>query len=406
MKKHTSKFFGAVALLGMVATVQAAPLFSVGDNLDVFFDGKLKGQYNSNVTSAHSNKVEDYALIMSPGVVVNWGRNSKVSANASFHEDMIRYLDNARYNENLAKAFFDLTYQGDPFSAKLNVSYVQNYQNTPSAIVPGVTNQDIIRSDTFTAGAMGYYNISPKTSLELGFNYTNQRYVEGWDYLYNDRNIYNIPISIYYSVTPQLDLGLFFQYSYEQLDDAKGVTGLGWSVAPGRNRSNYFGGVSARVKSWERLSGLVNVGVTMVDIDDYTWQGLLIAPSSTFTNFGADIALTYELTQKINLTAKGYQNYSVGAAGQNIKNLGGAFDGRYQINQFFDLTATFIRYTHSTYTDTSRADDTYSSGLTFGYNPNSYLRFTAGYTYFMNSSNVTYGTYNMNLAFVSGTLRY
>lgn len=404
MKKYTSIFLGAASFAFATLSVQAAPLFSVGDNLDVFFDGSLKGQFNSNVTNANSNKIADYALIMSPGVVANYGRNNKVSANIYFREDMIRYLDNAIFNTNLAKLFIDAAYKGDPLTVKVNFSYNQMYQNTPSALgngnIPG-----IIRNDVLVAGANGTYVVSPKTSLDLGFTYRDNQYVEGWEAAYNNCESFIIPAAFYYSYSPQLDLGVFFTYTRDNLSNVTNpanlnpVTGAGY----GRDRDNYFGGVSARIKSWERLSGLVNVGVTSVDVDGV--PNTLVQANNYF-NFGMDIGLSYELTQKINLFVKGYQNYSVGAQGQNIENTGGIFNARYQINEFFDLTGNFIQFTHSVYTDSSRVDDTYSSGFSFGYTPNSYLRFAVGYTYFMNSSNWTGCTYNNNIAYISGTLRY
>lgn len=408
MKKYTSAFLGVAALAFASVSLQAAPLFSVGDNLDVFFDGKLEGRYNSNLTSAHasSQKIDDYALVMSPGLVATYGRNSKITANLFFREDMIRYLDNAIFNTNLAQVFFDAAYKGDPLTVKVNFSYNQYYQNTPSAITTGNV-PGIIRYDLMKAGALGTYLLSPKTSIDLGFNYTYRNYVEGWDALYNDMNSYTVPVAVYYSFSPQLDLGLFFTYTRDVIDNVSNPANLNLFTGAGygRNRNNYFGGVSARIKSWERLSGLVNIGVTSVDVEGVP-NSLLAGSSLSYYNFGADVALTYELTQKISLFAKLYRNYSVGAAGQNIENTGGSLSAYYRISEVFDFTGNFIQYTRSDYLDTSRCDDTYSMGASFGYTPNSYLRFAAGYTYFMNSSNIAAATYNINMLSLSASLRY
>ncbi len=412
MKKYTSILLGTGAFLGAAVSAHAAPLFSVGDNFDVFFDGTLKGAWNSNVTAMTGGpkKIDDYSIIMSPGVVANWGRNSKISANVFFREDMIRYLNHSSLNENLAKLYADAQYKGDPFSVRVDFSYLQMYQNTPSALGSAALSGEpaIIRYDKMNAGINGVYMLSPKTSLELGFNYSSTRYVEGWDHAYQDVYDYSVPVAIYYQYSPQLDIGLYGNYRFSNVQDLKNMNPYS-QTDYGRNRSTYFGGVSARLKSWQRLSGFVNVGVTVVDIDSITYQHPLFGPQEyagiSRWNFGADMRLSYELTQKISLNMSAYQNYSVGAQGQNICNTGGGLNGRYQINQFFDASANFINYTHSKY-DYGRADDTYSFGAGVGWTPNSHLRFSIGYTFFWNSSTNPGSCYQGHIISASGSLRY
>ena len=94
----------ATSVFAMAAlSANAAPLVTIGDQLDIFFRGAVTGSWNSNVTyTGSSNKINDYAAIFRLGAEADYGRNSKFKANVKFFEDLTRYAQHKEFNSNLS----------------------------------------------------------------------------------------------------------------------------------------------------------------------------------------------------------------------------------------------------------------------------------------------------------------
>ena len=85
-------------------SANAAPLVTIGDQLDLFFRGAVTGKWDSNITYAamKDKKVDDYSAVFRLGAEADYGRNSKFKANVKFFEDMTRYLEQKKFNSNLS----------------------------------------------------------------------------------------------------------------------------------------------------------------------------------------------------------------------------------------------------------------------------------------------------------------
>jgi Na+/H+ antiporter NhaC len=76
------KKLAIISVLSAIAlSANAAPLVTIGDQMDIFFRGAVMGSYNSNVTYAHGNKLDDYAGTLRLGGELDYGRTSKFKAN-------------------------------------------------------------------------------------------------------------------------------------------------------------------------------------------------------------------------------------------------------------------------------------------------------------------------------------
>jgi len=406
MKHPSLRVFTLATLLAatsLAPRASAAPLVSVGDNLDIFFKGAVTGQYNSNILSAAGgpNKKDDYVVTLSPGLEVNYGKNSTTSVNLSYREDFVRYMQNDSLNDNLANVYLTATREQGDFVLTAKGSYVQAYTNTPSAIIP--TLNTILRSDVEDGNFKVLYNISPKFFTDVTFDYTQTEYQGSTGNAYQNVQQYTLPANIYYVYSPNFDFGLSYTYTQTEPQNAKNPV-IPTPLSVGRTRYNNYGGVSARIKSWEKITGSVSVGVTNNQID-----AAVGAPAGDDTSLGFNAKLQYDFSPKLGFFLNANRGFTTGAQGQNIESTNAGLSAHYAYSEFVSFDAVFMNYTHSEYLGNfggGRADNTYNPSFNVNWSPTSYLQLSAGYSYYMNSSNATGATYNINLVTVSATLRY
>ena len=85
-----------------VSSSLAAPLVSIGDNTDIYFNGSSSLRWASNIFRNEQNEESDLSWTISPGLEVNLGRGI---TNADFtvitRYDIVRYEDNDRLDTEL-----------------------------------------------------------------------------------------------------------------------------------------------------------------------------------------------------------------------------------------------------------------------------------------------------------------
>ncbi len=117
-------------------SANAAPLVTIGDQLDLFFRGAVTGKWDSNITYAamKDKKVDDYSAVFRLGAEADYGRNSKFKANVKFFEDMTRYLEQKKFNSNLSSVFANASYSDKALTVSANFSFQQLFQNKSDTI--------------------------------------------------------------------------------------------------------------------------------------------------------------------------------------------------------------------------------------------------------------------------------
>jgi len=380
-----------------MTSVQAAPLVTISDNLNLYVTGAATGQYNSNILSASGGpaKKDDYILTLSAGVELDYGRNTDTTLNIKFREDFLRYLQNSGLNNDLSNVFVTASRKQGAADINANFSYVQLYTNTPTFILPGVPITTIIRSDQIATGFKVNYTISPKFYTDVGFEYTQLDYLYTAGAPYQNTNNYHAPANFYYDYSEKLDIGVAYYFDYTDPNNSRAP------VTPGVVRYDNFGGLSLRIKQWEKITGSINVGV---DVNHVTSNGGVAATNNIIMAYG--VKLQYDYSPKLSFFLNGQRNFQTGAAGQNIEVTTATLSGHYAYSDFVSFDFTPIGYSYSDYVTTPRRDNAINAGFAANWTPTSYLELTAGYTYFMNSSNQAGATYNINLVTVSGTIRY
>ncbi|MGB0408869.1 MAG: hypothetical protein ACPGIC_02630, partial [Opitutales bacterium] len=95
----------------------AAPLVSIGDNTDIYFNGSTSLKWSSNLFSDESDEVEDILYTISPGFEINVGRGL---TNADFsvitRYNIRRYFDEGQLDTEL----FNIRAVGSYSSSRLD----------------------------------------------------------------------------------------------------------------------------------------------------------------------------------------------------------------------------------------------------------------------------------------------
>ena len=389
------KLITSSVLLAAAVSASAAPLVTIGDQLDLFFKGAVIGKWDSNITytSDKNKQLNDYSSVFRLGAEADYGRNSKFKANVKFYEDLTRYADQKQFNSNLAHVAANASYTEANYSIKGVFSFDQRFQNSATTTEANQTGS-LVRFNSWLAGAEGTYDFSEKLFGELGVNWNRTEYLGNWSDLYADNDVYSVPVSLLYKVTQKVSVGLTYQYRYTEFSGGQSS----YADLYGSEREDHFAGVTVRGDILPKLNVSAYAGIAYRDIKD--------AQSSDDTTFALRATLSYELTEKIGLFATGKRDFGNGASRQSSVDTGCEFGANYMMNQFVMFTTSFA-YTYTDYiSGYDREDDEFCGRIGVSYKPNKFLTLGANYRYLDNSSSVKSASYMQHLVDISVSVKY
>lgn len=378
------------------AAVNAAPLVTIGDQLDVFFRGAFTGKWDSNVTYSTHDKINDYAGVFRLGAEADYGRNSKFKANVKFFEDLTRYAEHKEFNSNLAHVAATAAYVEANWSVNANFSFDQNYQNTNETL----QSDALVRSDAYKAGIVGNYNFTDKIDGEIGFNWNSIQYTSQWSEIYSDNDIYSVPVSLLYRVTEKVMVGLTYSYRHVEFSG-----GSPWgAIYYGDQRDDHFGGITVRGELLPKLSSTIFFGATY---RSPSGANTLVSPDGNDSDvtFTVNANFNYELTEKIGLFANAFRDFGNGAQRQSSINTGCEVGANYAILSNVTLTSSFSYVNYDYQMGDDREDDNYIARFGVSYIPNKFITLGANYRYLCNSSNVG-ANYNQHLVDFTVMVKY
>jgi len=395
-----------ITSIGLPIAVQAAPLVSIGDSVDVFFNGSSSLEWQSNVFSDERGAVDDFKLTLSPGFEVNVGRGlSNVDLSIITRYDIVRFDEVTDLDNEL----FHIKAVGSYAGSRLSVNGLVSYDESQSNGADGNDNQKgkLSASETTAANLNGEYTLSPKFSFGAGVNYNNREYKESSS---ADRESYTIPLDIFYELTPKVDLSIGYTYTSTEVSRAGTVSPEGLiNGVDGYDKEQHFVNVGARGDLLPKLNGSFKIGFNTMDSDEP-----LIAEDSVAvgrsdrdsdSGLGLDASFTYLATAKVNTQLSLSRNFDVAGQGESTEATRVDLSANYSINTQYTATANF-GYTFREYVDTGREDDNYRTGVSLSYVPNQYWRFSTGYNYTENSSSDAGQSYEAHVINVSASLRY
>lgn len=372
-------------VLGCVgSSAFAAPFCAIGDNAELFLTGKAGVRFDDNILLAPGgpNKKSDTIVSLTPGVELDFGKDSLVKGVFSASETFSSYLNHSEFNTQLAAVKFDAGYSNEKTKLETNASYVQLDQNTYAA------NGTNVRRDVYAAGVDGEYSVSPKTSLGAGLTYSKTQYLKAGSVGEED---YGVPLNAYYSITPKTDLSVGITYQRNNLDN-------------GYKYDDYYYNVGARGEFTPKLKGSFSVGY-----NDRRGSGSVSGvPAKDNSGLGFHSGLTYLYSEKTTLTLnadKGFSNASTGTSTQD--NTSVVLGAQSNIAPDWAVNGS-VAYRTIDYkgTATGRTDDYLEASLGATYVVNSHVNVNGSYTIRNLSSNVQNTEFGDNVISLSVSARY
>jgi hypothetical protein len=370
-----------VSLLSSAAWLQASPLFSVGDNLDVFFDGSSSLRWSSNVFRDATDDVDDLLWTVKPGFEFNFWRgvsNADLVLNTNY--EILRYEDNSDVDAELAHVQALGSYE----SARLLLSGSASFDERQSSSSDGGDanlDADLARSEVVDAGFNAEYQFSSKVSFASGVNYDDIDYVDVDAGNFADTETVTLPFDVFYELTPKLDLSVGYIASYKDVEGGS---------AGDYDTTTEFYNVGLRGDLLPKLNGFLKLGYTD---DDRADEGM----------FGADLDLSYVVSQKLTSSLLLSRDYSVGGTGETIEKDSVTVRANYAIDAKYSVSGK-LGYEHRDYA--AREDDQYSLGLRLSYKLDQNWRLAAGYTYSETDSSQATSSYTDHSLSLSASFRY
>ncbi len=385
--------FVATGILGCIGgattALSASPFLSIGNAVDVFFDGAATYRYTTNVFNEPDDQ-DDHIFILSPGIEAVFGRNSLVTTSLEVRYDIIRYADFSVANAENLNVLLVSSYSGARLSATGTFSFEQRTQNT-SALVGGLVLNDLIDRNILTAGANGSYQVSEKVSTTFGATYQRETF-QNFEASFNDRQTFTVPLRVFYKITPKIDLGAGYRYRFSEVD--QNAAGGGAAV----DRTDHFFSISSRGEFFPKLTGELDVGIGLRTFDNNT---------DSETNISVDGGLDYAYSSKLVFGLDVGRDFETGGAGSSIQRTEVGLSSTYAYSSRISAGAR-LEYQRDNFEELTapRVDNIYSGSIfaTFAYNR--YFSFSASYAYQdvnSDAANVSYNAHNFSL---SAAVRY
>ena len=407
MKHSLRKLFalGSLAFLSAQG-LTAAPLFTIGDSVDVFFNGGTEVRYQTNVFLTETLKQDDWTWIISPGAEARYGRGGIMGISVVFREDFYLYDKNTRLDTANANLFISSYYDaGGKIRGNAGFSFVQVDQNDADLLVPpgasglSVTSRNLVSRNLYHLPIELQYDFSPKTYFEGGFVFDGTHYTS-FRRLYEDQYSYTVPLDVLYRYSPKLDIGAGYQFRYTDLQNPDSPPDF---PARAIDRYDHFFYGMLKGELTAKLGARIRLGVTYHELDKQPTFG-----SKSDTTLGIDSQLLYQYSVKLSFIGGVNRDFSAGSVGQGIRNTGFNVGSKYDFSDYISANAS-LDYTNSKYISGSlfnRSDDTWNGRVSATYRPNEYLAFNAGFAIQYNDSNLAGLSYQNNIYSLSATLRY
>lgn len=392
----------------MQSSLPAAPLVSIGDSVDVFFNGSSSLRWSSNIFRNEDNEVDDLVWTLSPGFEVNVGRGvSNADLSVITRYDIIRYDD----NDQLDVELFHIKALGSYRTSRLDLSASASFDEEKSNSGDSNLTQDLIETNNYGASLNGEYRFSPKFSFGAGVRYSEKEYLSPYDDRFADRESYTVPLDLFYELTPKVDLSVGYTYTNTDIEETYNPSSL--SYVGEYETESHFINVGARGNLLPKLTGFFKVGYRMRSSDDseriFDPYGAAVVLPKTKRNdsgmLGLDADLTWAATPKFTARLALGRDFGVGGEGQSTENSSINLSGNYSITSHFAASAN-LGYTLRDYSNTDREDDQYNGGFRLSYSPNQNWRFSSGYTYTENNSSDANRSYENHTLDLTATLRY
>jgi len=437
-KTHLFLYFPAASLLFWISSssVVAAPLVSIGDNTDIFFNGSSSLRWTSNLFRNENSEESDSSWIVSPGFEINVGRGiSNTDLTVVTRYDVVSYQD----NDHLDTELFHIEALGSYEASRLKLNGSASFDEIKMNDGQNNVQNDLVELNTIAGDLDAEYRVSPKFSFSGGVRYNETEYQTYKERL-ADRETTRFPLSVYYELTPKLDLILGYTYSTTEIEgssssfasfevdpETEDVNGVITNIVrTGYNRDSHFLNIGFRGSILTKLTGFFKAGYHTRNVSDSTitstpsfvsLNGVDIVPPTEEDSelssadrsetgmFGLDANLTWMATTKLLVQLALSSDFGAGGEGESTEITRANLVGNYSLNTNWSAMAN-LGYTDTDYSDDGRGEEQLTGGLRVNYVLNTYCRFSAGYTYIDNDSSRANSSYESSNLDLTAILRY
>ncbi|MGB0370890.1 MAG: outer membrane beta-barrel protein [Opitutales bacterium] len=373
----------AIASAVSATIASAAPMISVGDNVDIFFKLDTAVTVDDNVTYSPTNALDDVIFTVTPGLEFDLFRGETIwDASLTVQNEFLRYTDNDQFDVDNLLVYFNANYGSPVISANFDALFTEEQQKTQQRA------GSLIEVENLQFGGDVTYQVSKKVKARVNSTFLAQDYVGTFGAVLADRDVFNFGVKGFYAMSPLWDLTVGANYRKADIDDTPTQVG----VDPEDVRLTV--GVDGTILP--KLKGEFDIGYTERSFDSGSRgdETLLYVAG----------ALSWEATPKLNVKLNISQDFASTVAGNPIESSTASVEGIYSINDLWTV-APFISFLSDDYISTDREDDMVTGGVGVYYSPNGYLNFGLTAYYLENDSTINLD-YDNTVVELTASLRY
>jgi hypothetical protein len=413
-----SRFLIAASALTASALVQGAnwipssPLVQIGNDCDIYFDAAASLEVTDNLYSS-ATKTSATSWMVSPGLLLEYGKDSALSATISAKRTFVNFTDSAlsdledsRDALSLGLRFAD----GGPLSLSVDSSYRVTARNDDLQMqgLGGILGATLARQANYAHSFRADYKLTEKLSIGLGYSNSYNQYLDpvqtgtAGSYVYNtntltELNTKSIPLSFDYQAFEKLSFGLALQHDVTDYSAAPYYSEAG-AARPAltyKQLVKNFAGLTAKGQLTEsgKLNGNIRVGYSQYHYDS----------AANDSDLSFSVNLSHSLTERLSHSLTLSRDVTASSTNSQMasKNYtyGVAYNASEDLN--FNLSAT----KSDVHASTSQVD-TYVYTLGADYKYSKHLSFQASYSLNDSTASVASSTYTSNAFTLSAAFRY
>jgi hypothetical protein len=414
-----SRFLIAASALTASALVQGAnwtptsPLVQIGNDCDIYFDSAASLEVTDNLYSS-STKTSATSWMVTPGLLLEYGKDSALSATISAKRTFVNFTDNAlsdledsRDALSLGLRFAD----GGPLTLSVDSSYRVTARNDDLQLqgLGGLLGATLVRQANYSHAFRADYKLTEKLSVGLGYTNTFNQYLDPTVIVntfsnYNtntltELNTKSIPLSFDYQAFEKLSFGLALQHDVTDYSAAPyfstDPSALTRPAITNKQLVKNFAGLTAKGQLTEsgKLNANIRVGYSQYHYDSAANDSDLsyaVSLNHVLTErLSHSLTLSRDVTASSTNTQMATKNYTYGMAYTASEDLN------------FNLSAT----KSDVFASTSQVD-TYIYSLGADYKYSKHLTFQASYNLNDSTASVATSNYTSNAFTLSAAFRY
>lgn len=418
------RFLIAASALTVSALAQAAnwiptsPLIQVGNDCDIYFNATTSLEVTDNLYSS-STKTSATSWTLTPGFVLEYGKNSAFSANLSVDRTFVNYAASSQSDledsRDAIVARFNFA-DGGPLALSFDSSYRLTARNDDLQMqgLGGLLGATLVRQANYAHNFKADYKLTEKLSIGLGYGNTYSHYLDpvktkiavglpnAGTYVYNtnqltELNTKSIPLSFNYKAFEKLSFGLALQHDVTDYSAAPYYSQVGTPRPALANKQliKDFIGLTANGQLSEsgKLNGNIRVGHSQYHYDD--------APNDSDLSYA--ITLSHTLTERLSHSLTLTRDVTASSTNTQMASKNYTYGIRFVASE--DLNLNFSA-TKSDVLSSSSEVNTYVYNLGADYKYSKHLTFQGGYVMNDSKASVAGSTYTSNAFTLSAAFRY